>query len=125
VGAVPVLRGGKSWGVLVVMSSFSGAFDPDTVELFVGVSRFLEHAFDELAMRKDLEFEKERQEWEATHDALTIDPFWEDRIFVTVDFWKLLVGLYEQRVFPFFCGNVLIIDSFEWGCSGGRFEFQR
>ena len=71
VGAVPVLRDGKSWGVLVVMSRVSGAFDPDTVELFVGVSRFLGHALDELAMRRDLEFEKERYEWAATHDALT------------------------------------------------------
>jgi len=71
VGVVPVFRGGKSWGVLVVMSNFPGAFDPDTVDLFVSISRFLGHALDELAMRKDLEFEKERQEWEATHDALT------------------------------------------------------
>ena len=71
VGTVPVVRGGKPWGVLVVMSSLAGAFDQDTVELFIGVSRFFGHALDELVMRKELEFEKERQEWEATHDALT------------------------------------------------------
>lgn len=70
-GAVPVLRGGKPWGVLVVMSSVAGAFDPATVDLFVGVSRFFGHALDELGTRKELEFEKDRQEWAATHDALT------------------------------------------------------
>ncbi len=71
VGAIPVLRSGKNWGVLVVMSNVPGAFDTDTVELFVGISRFLGHALDELAIRRELEFEKERQEWAATHDDLT------------------------------------------------------
>ncbi len=71
VGAVSIERSGKQWGVLVVMSKDPGAFDSDTVDFFQGVSRFLGQSLDAIEMRQKLETEKNRQEWLASHDALT------------------------------------------------------
>ncbi len=71
VAAVPILRKGYTWGVLVLVSDHRNFFDEEMRSLISRVAQLLGHALDEIDLRICLDEELSQQSWLAGHDTLT------------------------------------------------------
>lgn len=67
----PIERGGKNWGVLTVLSDQTDGFSPGVIELLTKISQLLSHGLNEIDLREELNMERDRQSWLASHDMLT------------------------------------------------------
>lgn len=67
----PIERGGKTWGVLTVLSDQTDGFQPGVIELLTQISQLLAHGLNEIDLREELNVERDRQSWLASHDILT------------------------------------------------------
>lgn len=69
--SVPINRFGMPWGVLSVMSDRINGFSEDMVDLLSRVSQMISHGLSEIDLREQLNSEREKQSWLASHDPLT------------------------------------------------------
>lgn len=69
--AIPILRQGQIWGVLVAIADRVGVFDEAILGLLARIARLLSHGLDEIDLRASLDAEHGRQAWLAHHDPLT------------------------------------------------------
>ncbi|MHB8247445.1 MAG: EAL domain-containing protein [Acidithiobacillus sp.] len=69
--AIPILRQGLIWGVLVAIADRAGVFDEAILELLARIARLLSHGLDEIDLRASVDAEHVRQAWLAHHDPLT------------------------------------------------------
>ncbi len=69
--AIPILRQGRIWGVLVVIAGRAGIFDEAILGLLARITRLISHGLHEIDLRARLDAEHGRQAWLAYHDLLT------------------------------------------------------
>lgn len=68
---IPIDRGGKVWGVMSVLSERIDGFSDEMIDLLNQVSQIISHGLDEIDLRAELNAERDRQSWLASHDVLT------------------------------------------------------
>lgn len=69
--SMPIERHGKAWGVLSVLSDRLDGFSEDMVELLSRISQMISHGLSEIDLREELNSERDKQSWLASHDPLT------------------------------------------------------
>ena len=69
--SVPIERHGGSWGVLSVISDRLDGFSEDMIELISRISQMISHGLREIDLREELNSERDKQSWLASHDPLT------------------------------------------------------
>ncbi|NNN18230.1 MAG: EAL domain-containing protein [Acidimicrobiaceae bacterium] len=69
--SAPIERDGRKWGVLTVISNHVDGFSPGMLELLTRISQIVSHGLNEIDLRQELNNERDRQSWLASHDLLT------------------------------------------------------
>lgn len=69
--SVPVLRADRPWGALSVISDQLDGFSPQMIVLLERIAQIISHGLDEIDLREELNAERDRQSWLASHDILT------------------------------------------------------
>lgn len=69
--SVPIMRSGMPWGALSVLSDQVDGFSPQMIALLEQIAQIISHGLKEIDLREELDAERERQTWLASHDILT------------------------------------------------------
>lgn len=69
--SLPISRSDVVWGVFTIISDQVDGFSPELIELLTQTSQIISHGLDEIDLRAELNAERERQSWLASHDVLT------------------------------------------------------
>lgn len=69
--SLPIERSDKTWGVLSVMSEEANGFSDEMTELLTQIAQLVTHGLSEIDLKRELNDERDRQSWLASHDILT------------------------------------------------------
>jgi diguanylate cyclase (GGDEF)-like protein/PAS domain S-box-containing protein len=78
--AAPIHRADKVWGVITLISDKKNIFNREILEFVSKISALLSHSLNEIDIKSELDKEKRKSEYLASHDALTGLP---NRLFLT------------------------------------------
>ncbi|WP_308389538.1 diguanylate cyclase [Acidithiobacillus sp. AMEEHan] len=68
---IPIQHQGDLWALLCVASAQQGYFDHTLLSALARTAKILGFGLDELALKNQIEAEREEQSWRAMHDSLT------------------------------------------------------
>lgn len=69
--SVPIKRWDYIWGALSVISDQVDGFSPGMIDLLRQIAQIVSHGLEEIDLKNELNAERDRQAWLATHDILT------------------------------------------------------
>lgn len=69
--SVPIKRWNRVWGALSVISNQVDGFSQGMIDLLTQIAQIVAHGLEEIDLKNELNAERDRQAWLATHDILT------------------------------------------------------